>query len=362
MTSEKLLQLILDSFPETIFIKDRQSVYLGCSTEFARDAGLKNPKEIVGKTDHDLPWKKEETEFFIEIDKRVMESGSAEIGIVEPMLKSDQKEYWVETNKVPLLNDSDEIIGILGSFKDITERVEADRELKKYAKGLDDELEQFASIASHDLQEPLKTMTSLLDYLEESLPDNLDQQSTEILKKVQESSHRMQVMIQGLLDYTRIGYNKIVEKLDCAEIVATVLSDLEFMIEEANATITVGEMPTIEGGRVEIQCLFQNLISNAIKFRNPEIAPIVEITAQKNGNWDIFKISDNGIGIETKFRKKVFKMYQRLNKRSEYKGSGIGLAHCKKIVDLHKGKIWFEEKINGGTSIKFQLPSYGNTN
>ncbi len=361
----KLVKLILDSIPATVFLKDRESVYLGCNKQFSIDAGLEDPQDIVGKTDYDLAWKKEESDFFVATDRRVMESRTPEIGIIEPILKADGTESWLETNKVPLINEEDEVIGVFGTYKDITAKVEADEALNEYAKDLEfknEELEQFAFIASHDLQEPLKTMTTLLQYFDESFSGDLGDEAALVLQKVKDSSIRMQQLIHGLLDYARIGYNRKVEEVDCSRVVDEVLLDLANSIKESGAVFEIGALPVLSGSKAEIRSLFQNLISNAIKFRSPGAQPKIVIESITEKGWHQFSISDNGIGIDKSYHDKIFKIYQRLNKRSEYDGSGIGLTHCRKIIELHKGRIWFENAKNGGTVFKFTLPKDADTN
>ena len=134
---DKMLQLVLKSIPTAIFWKNRESVYLGCNEEFAKDAGVKTTRDIIGKTDYDLAWKKEEADFFVKIDQKVMSSGKPEIGIIEPQKQADGKESWLETNKVPLLDANGEVIGILGTYNDITARVEAMNALKRHSTELE---------------------------------------------------------------------------------------------------------------------------------------------------------------------------------------------------------------------------------
>ena len=171
------------------------------------------------------------------------------------------------------------------------------------------------------------------------------------------SAERMNNLVQGILEYGRLGKNKSAESLDLNEIVKAVRLDLGAVTAKTGADFTVGDLPTIVGFRGEVRLLFQNLIVNALKFRDPDKAPKIEIGAEaKNGNW-LFHIRDNGIGMDAKFHSKVFKIFQRLHLQNEYLGTGIGLANCKKIVDMHQGDIWLDSKEGSGTTFYFTLPA-----
>jgi light-regulated signal transduction histidine kinase (bacteriophytochrome) len=167
----------------------------------------------------------------------------------------------------------------------------------------------------------------------------------------------MKVLINDLLDYSRIGKKNEWEVIDCNVALQQVLADLGKAIHDGKATIHAGKLPVIKGYNTEVMQLFQNLILNAIKFRKKDIDPVIHITAEHNGGYWTFSVRDNGIGIEKEHRERVFIIFQRLHTRSEYPGSGIGLAHCKKIVELHGGLIWITSPVEGGTVFHFTLPA-----
>lgn len=218
------------------------------------------------------------------------------------------------------------------------------------------ELEEFAYVASHDLQEPLRTISSFVDLLEQQYKGKLDDKADKYLSYITHSSNRMKVFITDLLEYSRIGNEKKSAKIDCNDTIAEVLADLDTLIKETGTQITVGTLPVISGYPTEIKQLFQNLVSNAIKFRKKNISPIINIIAiQRKDNWE-FVIADNGIGIDRKHFDRIFVIFQRLHTRNDYQGSGIGLSHCKKIVELHKGKIWLESNPGIGTTFYFTIP------
>lgn len=217
------------------------------------------------------------------------------------------------------------------------------------------ELEQFAYVASHDLQEPLRTTTSFVWFLNEKYKGRLDAEADQVLTYMVQGSERMKTLIKDLLDYSRIGGKIELSDIDCNEIMKEVLADLDIAIKEANATILIDPLPKLKGYSTELKLLFQNLISNALKFRRKDIAPVIHISSmQKNNHWQ-FAISDNGIGIDDKFKERIFVIFQRLHVQSEYKGSGIGLAHCKKIVELHQGTIWVESTPGQGSTFYFTI-------
>ena len=228
---------------------------------------------------------------------------------------------------------------------------EANKELEKKNK----ELEQFAYVASHDLQEPLRTTSSFVNILAQQYHGKLDDTADKYLAFITQATDRMRVLITDLLEYSRIGKQKKLIQVDCKEIVQEVVTDLGVAIAEAGATIRVDKLPVLNVYSTEIKQLFQNLIINAVKFRKKDVACEVRIDSEKiDGFWK-FNVSDNGIGIDPRHSEKIFIIFQRLHTRNEYAGSGIGLSHCKKIVELHKGKIWVDSAPGQGTTFHFTI-------
>lgn len=218
------------------------------------------------------------------------------------------------------------------------------------------ELEQFAYIASHDLQEPLLTITNFTELLNIDYNNKLDAEGRLYLRYLSESSVRMRRLVKGLLDYCRLGHNHSAAGVDFNAVVAHVLQDMQATIKATGAVITVGELPAINAHETEIRLLFQNLISNAIKFRKKEGVPEIQVFAEKlAGRWK-FTVADNGIGMEKKNLDKIFTIFQRLHNRNDYEGAGIGLAHCRKIAELHGGEIWAESEPGSGSAFHFTIP------
>jgi PAS domain S-box-containing protein len=246
-----------------------------------------------------------------------------------------------------------------GTTQDITERKLTEEILRQNNIQLDiknKELEQFAFIASHDLQEPLRTITSFTDLLTEEYAATFDNNANTYVKFIAQSTNRMQVLISGLLEYSRLGSKRVLEETDCNKVLENALANLHAAIAESGAVISAEKLPTIKAYPMELELLFQNLIGNAIKFKKPNATPTLKITAKKSGtNWQ-FSFADNGIGIDEKHFQKIFLLFQRLHSRDIYQGSGIGLSHCKKIVELHNGRIWVESKSGEGSVFYFTIP------
>lgn len=220
------------------------------------------------------------------------------------------------------------------------------------------DLEQFAYVASHDLQEPLRSITSFLQLLQQRNQGRLDPRSNRYIDVAINGASRMKDLIEALLAYARVGSSEDgFEEVDVAASVATVIEDLRLRIADSGAVITTGPLPSITAHPVDMHLLFQNLISNAIKFRRDDVAPVIHCSAEKApGEWH-FRVTDNGIGIGHHYHDRVFVIFQRLHPRTEYEGTGIGLAVSKKIVEKHRGRIWLESSPGQGTTVHFTLPA-----
>ena len=217
------------------------------------------------------------------------------------------------------------------------------------------QLERFAYVASHDLQEPLRTVTNYLEIFEEDYAENLDDDAHMYFGFINDATKRMRKLIRGLLTFSRLGSSGVKELIDCKIIIAEIKQDFSAVIEEKNITISSVNLPIIYGYQLELKQLFQNLIANAIKFSKPNVPSIIEITVDSNREEHIFNVTDNGIGMKDKDLVKIFDMFSRLNNTKDYEGQGIGLAFCKKIVELHGGAIWATSTYGEFTSIQFNI-------
>jgi signal transduction histidine kinase len=216
------------------------------------------------------------------------------------------------------------------------------------------ELEQFAYVASHDLQEPLKTISNYSQLIDKRLKGKLDHQTDSYLEFLSNATIRMRGQIRDLLEFARVEREKKMETVDCNTIVHEVLDDLEGSVQESHAAVVCDTLPVVFA--THLKQLFQNLISNAIKYRRRDVAPKIHIGCNTIDNSWLFSVEDNGIGIDKKYSHRIFNIFQKLHSKQDYEGSGIGLAICKKIVEMHGGKIWIESKPGAGTTFYFTIP------
>jgi signal transduction histidine kinase len=220
------------------------------------------------------------------------------------------------------------------------------------------ELEQFAYIASHDLQEPLRMVASYTELLGERYRGKLDDKADKYIGYAVDGARRMQGLINDLLAYARVGSRaKPMEATDPSAVLALVITGLRKAIEGSHAEIVATSLPTVLADDVQLGQVFQNLIANAIKFRHPEHAPQIRVWAELEGEMVRFCVADNGIGMEKESTGRIFQMFQRLHTREEYEGTGIGLAVAKKVVERHGGQIWFDSAPGEGTTFYFTLPA-----
>jgi ligand-binding sensor domain-containing protein/signal transduction histidine kinase len=234
---------------------------------------------------------------------------------------------------------------------------ETNRELERKNK----ELEQFAYVASHDMQEPLRTISSFVDLLKLHYQNSFDERGQKYMTYIVQATDRMKVLINDLLEYSRIGRKKEAATVDCQQLVGEVVEDLRAALSEAGARIEIGSLPVIRAYPTELKQIFQNLVTNAVKFRKKEMAPLIKIAAEKKEGYWQFSVTDNGIGIDPAQTGRIFVIFQRLHTRSEYEGSGIGLSNCKKIAELHKGRIWVESTPGAGSTFFFTVGEYDET-
>ena len=193
--------------------------------------------------------------------------------------------------------------------------------------------------------------------LEEDYSEILDSTAIKYIHTTNNATKRMSSLIKSLLNFSRLGHNTKLVYSDCGQIVTNVLDDLHTLIKDSNAIIEVLEMPILNVFEIEINQVFQNLITNAIKFRRENTQPIIKISSEKIKNTWKFLVSDNGIGIDPVHFEKIFEIFQRLDTKGKYEGSGIGLANCKKIIQLHRGEIWIESTLGEGSTFYFTIPA-----
>ena len=252
----------------------------------------------------------------------------------------------------------------LGSMVDISERIQHEQNLKQVADDLirsNQDLEQFAYIASHDLQEPLRMITSYARLVAKRNLRQLDAETLEYITYMQEAAARMQKMIEDLLDYSRLGRSsQTIDEIDCNHLVREILGDMQELIQEKQARVDCQPLPVLLGVRSELRHLFLNVISNAVKFSKKQQPPEVHVNCLKRPDCWEFRVMDRGIGIDPECLERIFKPFQRLHARTEYPGTGIGLTFSKKIVEMNGGKIWVESEPGQGSVFYFTLPRLEN--
>ena len=292
---------------------------------------------------------------------------TSEVWLSEYRLKKADGEYaFVSDRGYKLRDKNNRVYRMIGAIQDISAQKNYESQLIRLNEQLNErahllsisnaELEQFAYVASHDLQEPLRMVTSFLTQLQKKYENELDDRAHQYIHFATDGASRMRQIILDLLAYSRIGREKELPKsVDLNNTLRDVLLLNDSVIKENEANIYFENLPVIHGYATPLFQLFQNLIANAIRYRKKEESPVIEIRyTEYKTHWQ-FSISDNGIGMENRFQKKIFVIFQRLHNKSAYPGTGIGLAICKKIVEVHKGKIWVESELNVGTTFHFTI-------
>lgn len=359
--SERRYRQIVETAQEGIWLIDENNYTVFVNKKMCELLEY-TQEEIIGKLVYDLIDESEKERVADQIQRR--KTGVTEQHELTLRTKTG-KPVWTHLSTNPVHDENGIYKGALAMVTDITKRKQQEALLKEHEANLElkneelrqknRELEQFAYIASHDLQEPLRTVSSFSGQLQKQYGDKLDDLAKKYLFFMQQGTERMKALITDLLDYSRIGKKKQLRTIDCNELIENVLADLHTSIQEAKVEICKGRLPVVKGYSTEIKQLFQNLISNAIKFRKKEVVPKIHISSQPiKGGWE-FSVEDNGIGIAEEHNERIFVIFQRLHSRSEYEGTGIGLSHCKKIVELHGGKIWVKSSPGEGSSFRFTI-------
>jgi signal transduction histidine kinase len=266
---------------------------------------------------------------------------------------------WLRSTASILRNSTGQIVGAIETLEDITDRKNAEDSLHEHAEALErsnQELEKFAYVASHDLQEPLRMVSSYMQLLSRRYTGKIDADADEFISFAVDGAKRMQILINDLLAYSRIGTRGHEFKpVPCEEILDLALANLLTVIEETGAVVTHDTLPTVLADKTQLVQLFQNLIGNAIKFRSDQ-QPHIHVSAENKENKWILSVKDNGIGIDPRYGDRIFEVFQRLHGRGHYSGTGIGLAICKKIVERHGGWIRLQSEEGEGATFYFSLP------
>ncbi len=271
------------------------------------------------------------------------------------IIRSDGEVRWMHDRGLPVHDEKGNVKAMAGIMSDITGRKQMELALVRS----NEDLQQFAYVASHDLQEPLRNVASCLQLLEKKYKDKLDALAFEYIHHAVDGAVRMKALILDLLQYSRVATKgKTPRQTDCEQVLAATLKNMRSAVAESGAEITHDQLPTVFVDESQLVQVFQNLIQNAIKFRRHD-PPRVHVSAVKSENKWVFSVEDNGIGIESRHLKRVFVIFQRLHKRSQYDGTGMGLAIVKKVVERHGGRVWAESELGVGTAVYFTIPEKG---
>ena len=359
--SEKMYRLLADNTLDVIWM-------MGLDLKFAYvNPGIFNmlgftPEEWIGST---LPehCTHEEMQMTQELIIREIEAHEKHRWVVFECgyFHKNGKLVPCEVNARILFDEDGNPTSMQGTTRDITERKAAEVKLNKTLADLkrsNTDLEQFAYVASHDLQEPLRMINGYLDLIKRKYKGKLDSDMDNYIELVVSGGYRMQLLIDDLLKYSRVSnHANPLKFINCETILEQTLSNLKASIGDSGALVTHDPLPTLIADGSQLAQVFQNLISNAIKFKGGK-PPCIHISVKKDGSEWVFSVADNGIGIDREFFDRIFVIFQRLHSRDKYSGTGIGLAICKKIVRQHGGRIWVESEIGKGSTFYFTIPKH----
>ncbi len=352
---------LYENAPIGIFHSTLKGKYIDVNPQLARLLGYDSPEDLVSTVNKSS------------IADVIYANKDLRPGFLESALKKDA---WFKTKNLYRRKDGEVIIGDLsfrdfgkdkegnplleGFMTDITARERAEGQLREIIEELErsnKELESFAYITSHDLQEPLRTIASYAQLIERRYKGKLDGDADEFIEFMVDSASRMKQMIQGLLDYSRVGTRgHEFTEFESEDALNYALSNLGTAISEVDGEITHEELPVVFADKDQMVRVFQNLIGNAIKFRREGIHPKIHISSYKEDSEYVFSVSDNGIGLEEEYGDQIFEVFKRLHAIGEYPGTGIGLAVVKRIIDRHRGRIWVKSKLGKGSTFYFTVP------
>ena len=371
-SEHNLLRSIINTIPDHVFVKDLKGQYILDNESHRQALTQVGEAGTEGRTVFDY-FPHEDASRYHDDDRFVIETGERILKREDAIKGPDGRDVWLQTTKVPLRDTSGNTIGLVGIAANITGRKADEEQLRRFAAQLEQsnaELKNFASVASHDLQEPLRKIQAFGGRLRAKCAEQLGPKGLDYLERMEGAAQRMQVLIQDLLKLSRVTSRALpFEQCDLRAIALAVLGDLEVAIEQKDARVGIGDLPVIEGDPVQMHQIFLNLISNALKFQRPGETPVVTVSARVFTPADAIitgaatgaavceiTVQDNGIGFEACFVEQIFVVFQRLHTRTEYEGTGIGLAVCRKITDRHGGTIVAHSDPTGGAKFTITLP------
>ena len=364
--STKMLQLVVDNIPQFVFWKDINSKYLGCNKVFSASAGFNTPEDVIGKTDYQMPWTKEESDFYTLVDRRVMDSDKAEFNIHETLQTSEGNEIQVETNKVPLHDFNGNVIGILGTFQDITKRNIYEKEIikaKEIAEKANQAKSDFLSHMSHELRTPLNAILGFAQLLDLNVSKFNDPQITSNINEILNAGDHLLNLINEVLDLAKIESSELmidlksVNSLDVLNesvILTSTLAELNNISVKVNASNC--NQPHVFVDETRLKQIFINFITNSIKYNKENGTVVIECVCEDD-NGVKFKIIDTGIGMKQEDIEKLFTPFERLGMDKEaIDGTGIGLVICKQLIELMGGSLGVESNLGEGSCFWFTFP------
>jgi len=344
---------LLDCLPQKVFLKGRDLRYLAVNKALAEAYRLP-PEAFVGKSDDDL-WPGEKADRYREADRKVLETG-------EPLEEDDVSSgRTVRTYKVPVRAPNGKILGVLGVFWDISDLKKTEIRLhdsNARLQGVNDELTLVCHIMSHDFQAYIRQISSFSDLLTDSLGDRMTEKQAKYIYRIKEAASTLKDKLQTLLDYSRAGQRERL-KMSCADsnrALVGAMRALQCQIDGAGASITVDCMPTVTADEMKLTEVFQNLISNAIKFRRPGSKPEIHVSSAKVGGSIEMYVEDNGIGVRPEDYDRIFQIFQ-VSACGDIHGNGVGLSICRRILEAHGGGIRVEKSPSGGSRFILSLPA-----
>lgn len=352
---ERRFETVFNSSPTGIVITKNQSEIIHCNPSFATMLGYKED-ELVGKSLLDFTHEEDKAST-LKMQNLVNKNKVDEFDVEKRYIIKNNEVIWAKTWVSVIERKGDEVVKV-AMVENITSRKETEQKIEQKSKELtaiNQELENFAYVASHDLQEPLRTIASFIQILDKRYGQTLDEDGQQFMGFVVDGAKRMQLLIRDLLEYSRVNrFNTDYEKVDLNEVFETVNRVLKEKIDDSDAVLLAENLPVIQGNKIQLTQVFQNMVDNAIKFRGKS-KPEVTITVEEQpGKW-LICVKDNGIGISPEYFQRIFVIFQRLHTREEYSGTGIGLALCKKIIERHGGEIWVESGKRKGTTFYFTI-------
>lgn len=360
---QRFLVSVLENIPHMVFMKDAAELrFVGLNKAGEELLGVERA-QLIGKNDFDV-FPESEARFFTQKDRDVLDGGALVDIPREPIHTTTRGLRQLHTKKVPLLDTSGRPAFLLGISEDITDRLATEDALQQRTEELarsNADLEQFAYVASHDLQEPLRKIVTFGDRLKAAAGDSLPEVAADSLERMQSAARRMRQLIDDLLHYARVTtLARPFESVELGAVVAEVLGDLEHRVESSGGRVEVEPLPALDMDRVQMRQLVQNLLANALKFARPGVPPVVRVSAvltpERSPSRCELRVADNGIGFDEKYLTRLFAPFQRLHGRSEYEGTGMGLAICRKIAERHGGTITARSAPDEGTTFIVSLP------